>query len=637
MDKVVAENPIADKVFEFIEYTNQSIFLTGKAGTGKTTLLKRIKKESSKKMAIVAPTGVAAMNAKGTTINSFFQLPPGSFFPGDIGFQNLQEGFVSIRSAVNDLSYNNDKLKLFNELELLVIDEVSMVRCDVMDMIDALLRSVRKNNNPFGGLQLLLIGDLYQLPPVTKREDWAVLSRAYPSPYFFDSLVVRQHPLVQIELTKVFRQTEETFIKILNDIRSNHIDDEGLALLNQRFNPDFKDDQDIRPIIITSHNAEANLINKQKLDELEGEIHTFDAEVNGEFKELGLQAEQQLTLKVGAQIMFIKNDTGEDRKFYNGKIGKIKSIENGEIYVSFVGEEDLLLTQSSWQSFEYKLDEEEQVSQNQVGEFLQYPIKLAWAVTIHKSQGLTFDHAIIDAGKSFIAGQVYVALSRVRTLDGLVLRSKINKDSLRSNHEVINFMKPLSLEQLTQMMKEAQEKFVLQLVLNHFRFHQVIDELNLMDHDPEINKANIPLFKTQLGEIIAAVSSLVLLVDKFKAQVMLLHQQGGFAAQATFQARIVAANTYFARELAVKVLNPMLKLIRVKPKNKIQQQIQYQLQKIRQQIDNSITLMHIGAGLLEQPLHVEEYQAWIVKHRTKQKKVQENGSAAQEAVTLQLF
>ena len=637
MDKVVAENPIADKVFEFIEYTNQSIFLTGKAGTGKTTLLKRIKKESSKKMAIVAPTGVAAMNAKGTTINSFFQLPPGSFFPGDIGFHNLQEGFVSIRSAVNDLSYNNDKLKLFNELELLVIDEVSMVRCDVMDMIDALLRSVRKNNNPFGGLQLLLIGDLYQLPPVTKREDWTVLSRAYPSPYFFDSLVVRQHPLVQIELTKVFRQTEETFIKILNDIRSNHIDDEGLALLNQRFNPDFKDDQDIRPIIITSHNAEANLINKQKLDELEGEIHTFDAEVNGEFKELGLQAEQQLTLKVGAQIMFIKNDTGEDRKFYNGKIGKIKSIENGEIYVSFVGEEDLLLTQSSWQSFEYKLDEEEQVSQNQVGEFLQYPIKLAWAVTIHKSQGLTFDHAIIDAGKSFIAGQVYVALSRVRTLDGLVLRSKINKDSLRSNHEVINFMKPLSLEQLTQMMKEAQEKFVLQLVLNHFRFHQVIDELNLMDHDPEINKANIPLFKTQLGEIIAAVSSLVLLVDKFKAQVMLLHQQGGFAAQATFQARIVAANTYFAKELAVKVLNPMLKLIRVKPKNKIQQQIQYQLQKIRQQIDHSITLMHIGAGLLEKPLHVEEYQAWIVKHRTKQKKVQENGSAAQEAVTLQLF
>ncbi|RWU06460.1 ATP-dependent DNA helicase [Pedobacter chitinilyticus] len=638
MDKVVAENPIADKVFEFIEYTNQSIFLTGKAGTGKTTLLKRIKKESSKKMAIVAPTGVAAMNAKGTTINSFFQLPPGPFFPGDIALQHLQDGFVSIRSAVSDLSYTNDKLKLFNELELLVIDEVSMVRCDVMDVLDALLRSVRKNSSPFGGLQLLLIGDLYQLPPVTKREDWAFLSKAYPSPYFFDSIVVRQHPLLQIELTKVFRQTEETFINILNDIRNNQINDEGLALLNQRFDPVFKDNRDINPIIITSHNAEANLINKQKLDELEGEVYTFDAEVNGDFKELGLQAEQQLALKVGAQIMFIKNDTGEDRKFYNGKIGKINSIVHDDIYVSFADEEELLLlTKSSWQSFEYKLDEEEQVSQNQVGEFLQYPIKLAWAVTIHKSQGLTFDHAIIDAGKSFIAGQVYVALSRVRTLDGLVLKSKINKDSLRSNNEVINFMKPLSLEQLDQMKVEAQEKFILQLVLNHFRFNPITYELNLIDNDPEINRANIPMFKTQLAEIIESVSALTVLIEKFQTQVKLLHQQGGFAVQATLQARIVAANTYFAKELMIKALNPVLKLVRVKPKNKIQQQIQHQLQKVRQQIDNSITLMHIGAELLETQLRTEDYEAWIVKHRTKQKKVQESGSNAQEAITLQLF
>ena len=637
MDNVVAENPIADKVFEFIEYTNQSIFLTGKAGTGKTTLLKRIKKESSKKMAIVAPTGVAAMNAKGTTINSFFQLPPGSFFPGDIGLQNLQEGFVSISSVVNDLSYTNDKLKLFNELELLVIDEVSMVRCDVMDMIDALLRSVRKNSNPFGGLQLLLIGDLYQLPPVTKREDWTVLSMVYPSPYFFDSIIVRQHPLVQIELNKVFRQTEETFIKILNDIRNNQITDEDLKLLNQRFDPDLKDDRDINPIIITSHNAEANLINKQKLDELEGEVYTFDAEVSGEFKELGLQAEQQLALKVGAQVMFIKNDTGEDRKFYNGKIGKIKSINQGEIYVSFTGEDDLLLTKSAWQSFEYKLDEEEQVSQNQVGELLQYPIKLAWAVTIHKSQGLTFDHAIIDAGKSFIAGQVYVALSRVRTLDGLVLKSKINKDSLRSNNEVINFMKPLNLEQLDQMKVAAQEKFILQLVLNHFRFNHIIYELNLIDNDPEINRANIPMFKAQLAEIIDSISALALLIEKFQTQVKLLHQQGGFTAQAAIQARVVAANAYFAKELTVKALSPVLKLVRVKPKNKIQQQIQHQLQKVRQQIDNAITLMHMGSGLLETQLKTEDYQAWIVQQRTKQKKVQESGSNSQEAITLQLF
>lgn len=637
MLNVDATNPIADKVFEFIEYTNQSIFLTGKAGTGKTTLLKRIKKESSKKMAIVAPTGVAAMNAKGTTINSFFQLPPGSFFPGDIALHNLQAGFVSIQSAVNDVSFNNDKIKLFNELELLVIDEVSMVRCDVVDMIDALLRSVRKNNNPFGGLQLLLIGDLYQLPPVTKREDWAFLSRAYPSPYFFDSLVIRKNPVLQIELTKVFRQTEETFIKILNDIRSNQINDESLALLNQRFDPTFKAEGDINPIIITSHNAEANLINKQKLDELDGEAYTFDAEISGEFKELGMQAEQQLALKVGAQIMFIKNDTGEERKFYNGKIGKIKSIAAEEIYVSFPDEEDLLLTRSSWQSFEYKIDDEEQVSQNQVGEFLQYPIKLAWAVTIHKSQGLTFDHAIIDAGKSFISGQVYVALSRVRTLNGLVLKSKINKDSLRSNKEVIAYMQPLEIEQLAQLMEKSQEQFILQMVLNHFSFHPISNALNLMDNDAELNKANIPLLKMQLKEIIAAVDLLNSMVEKFKAQVKLLNQQDGFAAQQTLQDRIVAANAYFAKELNFKVLNPIVKQIRVKPKNKIQQQVQYQFQKIRQFVENSITLMHIGTGFLEEPIKPADYKVWIAKNRTQQKRPQDNRSATQESVTLQLF
>lgn len=639
MEKVVDENPIADKVFEFVEYTNQSIFLTGKAGTGKTTLLKRIKKESSKKMAIVAPTGVAAMNAKGTTINSFFQLSPASYFPGDIGLQNLQSGFVSIKSAVSDLSFTNDKLKLFNELELLVIDEVSMVRCDVMDMVDALLRSVRKNNNPFGGLQLLLIGDLYQLPPVAKREDWAFLSRAYPSPYFFDALVIRQNPPLQIELTKVFRQTEETFINILNDIRSNQISDASLAILNQRFDPVLKDDEQVNPIIITSHNAEANLINKQKLEELPGETYTFDAEINGEFRELGLQAEQQLVLKVGAQIMFIKNDTGDDRKFYNGKIGKIKSIADDEIYASFAdGEEDLLLTKSSWQSFEYKLDAEDQVSQNQVGEFLQYPIKLAWAVTIHKSQGLTFDHAIIDAGKSFITGQVYVALSRVRTLDGLVLRSKINKDSLRSNKEVVNFMQPLSLQALTERMQGAQEQFILQLVLNHFSFNGVVLAIDELATDQEIVKANLPGFKSQLAEITKAITPLVTMVQKLQAQVLQLQQQSGFSAQQAIQDRIVAANAYFAKEISHKALNPILKLIRVKPKNKIEQQIQHQLQKLRRVVDNSITLMAIGTDLLANKIEKESYVSWINEQRKKQVKTQVNKSAAApEAITLQLF
>ncbi|HWW41129.1 ATP-dependent DNA helicase, partial [Pedobacter sp.] len=459
MSTTGSTNDIFDKVLSFIDTTNQNIFLTGKAGTGKTTLLRKIKETSAKKIVIVAPTGVAAMNAKGVTINSFFQLPPGSFFPGDISLENLQAGILSISSMVSDLSYTREKTKLFNELELLVVDEVSMVRCDLLDVIDAILRTVRKNNLPFGGVQVLLIGDLYQLPPVTKREDWAFLNRAYASPYFFEALVIRRNPLLQIELTNVFRQTEPEFINILNDIRNNRINENDLSLLNQRYEPSFSASNELNPIIITSHNAEANTINKEKLDELQGPEYTFEGEISGEFRDLNLQAEQSLKLKEGAQIMFIKNDTGDNRKFYNGKIGKVKSIIDGEIIISFPQEEDLLLEKSSWQSFEYKTDTEEAIVQQQVGEFSQYPIKLAWAVTIHKSQGLTFDSAIIDAGKSFVAGQVYVALSRVRTLQGLILKSKITTESLRSNPEVLNYMKPAKEEELSNILVTEQEKY----------------------------------------------------------------------------------------------------------------------------------------------------------------------------------
>lgn len=637
MVKIDSTNAIAKKVFEFIEYTNQSIFLTGKAGTGKTTLLQKIKSSSSKKMVIVAPTGVAAMNAKGTTINSFFQLSPGSFFPGDISIQHLQNGMNSIKSIVSNLNYTNDKLKIFKELELLVIDEISMVRCDVLDMIDALLQAVRKNNNPFGGLQLLLIGDLYQLPPVAKQEEWSFLSKIYSSPYFFDSLVIRNHPVLQIELTTIFRQTEEAFIKILNDIRNNQINEETLNLLNQRFDPTYKDDTEINPIIITSHNAEANLINNSKLAELKGETYTVKAEIDGEFKETGLQAEKELNLKVGAQVMFIKNDTGEDRKFYNGKIGKIKSIANEKIYVSFPNEDELLLTKSSWQSFEYKVNKEEQIEQQQIGEFLQYPIKLAWAVTIHKSQGLTFDHAIIDAGKSFISGQVYVALSRVKTLKGLTLRSKINKDSLYTNNHIVAYLNPLKIEQLNQLMFKAQEQFILQLILDHFSFHSIFIELENINKNLEMNKVQTLQFKTELEKIITTTKSLISLVDKFQSQIKQLYQKSGFTAQEKLHERILAASTYFTKELNLKILNKVILIIRVKAKNKIQQQIQHQLQQVRQQIENSITLMQIGSELLLKKIDTSDYTDWINTHRKKNRTVLNISSTGQQIVTLQLF
>ena len=631
-----SSNSIFDKVLSFIDYTNQNIFLTGKAGTGKTTLLKRIKESSSKKMAVVAPTGVAAMNAKGNTINSFFQLPPGSFFPGDISLENLQSGILSIQSMVSDLSYTRDKINLFNELELLVIDEVSMVRCDLLDVIDAILRSVRKNTMPFGGVQLLLIGDLYQLPPVTKREDWAFLSRAYPSPYFFDALVIRRNPLLQIELTTVFRQTEPEFINILNDIRNNQISESSLDLLNKRYDPQFSSTDDLNPIIITSHNAEANTINKEKLDELTGEEYTFEGEVSGEFRDLGLLAEQTLKLKEGAQIMFIKNDTGDNRKFYNGKIGKVKSVKDGEIYIYFPQEDDLLLEKSSWQSFEYKADPEQAIVQQQVGEFSQYPIKLAWAVTIHKSQGLTFDNAIIDAGKSFVAGQVYVALSRVRTLNGLILKSKISTESLRSNTEVINYMKPANEDDLEHILITEQERFILQVVLNHFSLNRVLSGLETISSNSEIVKSHLPEFKSLLAQLNKSVKDLMILSEKFQTQVKQLHKQAGFKDQQVLQDRIESALAYFTKEITIQLLNPVNKNIRIKPKNKIQQQIQHLLQKYRQIIEARVSQMQFGSRLLKEPVKPEDYIAWIDKHKTKPN-TKPGSSSVEPTVTLQLF
>jgi hypothetical protein len=631
-------NFVADKVLEFIEYTTQNIFLTGKAGTGKTTLLRKIQSSTSKKMAILAPTGVAAMNAKGTTINSFFQLPPGSFFPGDISMENLQSGILSIQSMVAELSYSKEKTDLFRLLELLVIDEVSMVRCDLLDVIDAILRKVRGINEAFGGVQLLFIGDLYQLPPVTKREEWSFLNRAYASPYFFDAQVIRRSPVLQVELTQVFRQTEPAFINILNDIRNNTISETSLNLLNERYDPDFKASESLNPIIITSHNAEANAINKQKLEELPGQEYTFEGETNGTFRDLGLQAEQSLKLKTGAQVMFIKNDVGENRRYYNGKIGKIKSIslDATEIYITFPGEEDMLLKKSSWQSFEYKAEGDEDIMQQQVGEFTQYPIKLAWAVTIHKSQGLTFDHAIIDAGKSFIAGQVYVALSRVRTLNGLILRSRISTESLRSNPEVINFMKPASVEALNSQITTAQERFILQLILRNYTLISLRVGLDSLVNNPDVKKTGLPELQIALHQMDKSIDDLSTLLGRFHGQLMSLHDSKGFD-QEQLASRLDAAFQYFSKELTVQLLNPLNKNIRVKPKTKVQQHVQQLLLKFRQTIEHKLIQMQQSLELLKEPIKPEAYKAWIGKQKTQLNTKPANPAGNSNAVNLQLF
>ena len=637
MSTAAPSNEIFDKVISFIEYTNQSIFLTGKAGTGKTTLLRKIKETTAKKTVIVAPTGVAAMNAKGVTINSLFQLPPGSFFPGDVSLASLRAGVVSIKNLLTELNYSRERKSLLTELELMIIDEVSMVRCDVIDAVDAILRMVRKNDAPFGGVQLLLIGDLFQLPPVTKREDWDLLSKVYPSPYFFEATVVKQHPLLQVELKTVFRQTEPEFVEILNDIRNNQIGEARLAILNQRFDPDFKQAEGSNHIIITSHNAEANAVNNEKLDELEGQDYIFEGQVDGTLNVQNLPVEQSLRLKIGAQVMFIKNDTGENRKFYNGKIGKIKSIAGEEIYISFPDEEDLLLERASWQSFEYKANENQAIVQQQVGEFYQFPIKLAWAVTIHKSQGLTFDSAIIDAGNSFVSGQVYVALSRVRTLNGLILRSKINKESLRSNMEVLNYMNTGNEGALSELLSSAQERYIIHLFTNVFSFQEVIESLNTVTSDHEIMKSNDAELRSVIGNLNRSEEALQDVSSRFQSQLRQLQKESGLKDHKTIHARIEAAFNYFSKEINLQVINPLNKQIRGKPKSKSDQKLVHLFQQHRLAAENKLYKMRIATEIAAEASNWEDPHLLMKKIHELLKKKMNTPAAAQNATTIQLF
>ncbi|MBB2150588.1 ATP-dependent DNA helicase [Pedobacter gandavensis] len=638
MSTVDSANEIFDNVISFIEYTNQSIFLTGKAGTGKTTLLRKIKETTAKKTVIVAPTGVAAMNAKGVTINSLFQLPPGSFFPGDVNLASLRAGVVSIKSLLTEINYSKERKTLLMELELMIIDEVSMVRCDVIDAVDAILRMVRKNDAPFGGVQLLLIGDLFQLPPVTKREDWELLSKIYPSPYFFEATVVKQNPLLQVELKQVFRQTEPEFVDILNDIRNNQIGEERLAILNQRFDPLFKQAEGSNHIIITSHNAEANTINNEKADELEGEDFVFEGQVEGTFSPQVLPVEQSLRLKIGAQVMFIKNDTGDDRKFYNGKIGKVKSILGEEIYISFPDEEeDLLLERSSWQSFEYKANENNAIVQQQVGEFFQFPIKLAWAVTIHKSQGLTFDSAIIDAGNSFVSGQVYVALSRVRTLNGLILRSKINKESLRSNIEVLNYMKLGNVDSLTDFLAAAQERYIIHLFSSTFSFNELTDSFEKLSADHEVMKSTDPEFRSMIGNLSRSIEALQGVSIKFQSQLRQLQKEHGLKDPMSIHTRMDAAYNYFAKELTLQVINLLNKHIRTKPKNKSDQKLVALFTQHRLVADHKIFKIRAATEIAGKAANWENQHELMKKIQELLKKKMNSPGAAQNATTMQLF
>ncbi|MBA3900547.1 MAG: helix-turn-helix domain-containing protein [Bacteroidetes bacterium] len=477
------ENNAAALASKFINQTTRHIFLTGKAGTGKTTFLRYITAHTHKKAVIAAPTGIAAINAGGVTLHSLFQLPFGAFVPSKdknsevSNYQKINNPY----SLIKDLQIRGNKRRLIQEIELLIIDEVSMLRADLLDAIDTVLRTIRRQQNvPFGGVQVLFIGDLLQLPPVVKDFEWQVLRNYYKSAHFFEAQALQQNKPLYIELEKIYRQSDDTFISVLNHLRDNKITKDDIDLLNKYYKPNFKSDSGENIIYLTTHNQKADRINGEELKNLKGNSFSYKAEVTGEFNEHAYPVEETLELKIGAQVMFIKNDLSGKQAYFNGKIGKISEIGKDAILVAFDdGSQNVLVEKYLWENKRFTINEiTNEVEEKAVGKFLHYPIKLAWAITVHKSQGLTFKKAIIDVGAAFAPGQVYVALSRLTSLDGLVLTSPINYESITEDVAITQFSaiknKPEALEEL---LETERGRYVKDFTISCFGFSHLLYHL----------------------------------------------------------------------------------------------------------------------------------------------------------------
>lgn len=545
----VTVNEKLDLANNFVLHTNQNIFLTGKAGTGKTTFLQQIKQLSAKRLAVVAPTGVAAINAGGVTIHSLFQLPFGPLVPG----ATQREG----------KKFNKEKINLLRTLDLLVIDEISMVRSDVLDGIDEVLRQYRTSSAPFGGVQLLLIGDMQQLPPVIKDEDWALLRPYYDTGYFFGSKALRQTSYVPIELTHIYRQSDERFISLLNSIREKTVTRAQLDNLNQRYIPDFSPKDDEGYITLSTHNSAAQQINSQKLLALKAKSRHFTATVDGDFPAHTYPTDASLELKVGAQVMFIKNDISRDKLYYNGKIGRITDMDDSAIYVkSHQGGEDIVVYPADWTNIKYTLDPvTKEIKSEPIGTFRQFPLKLAWAITVHKSQGLTFEKAILDVSSAFAHGQVYVALSRCKTLDGLVLRSPIPAHSIKTELELEDFHERVQQqtpnEQHLHQAKLTNQQHLLRELFSFerttsllYRCRRVVNE-----HASSLDAEGVPIL-TQLTDLVRERVSDV--SGRFQQQLPSYFASENLPEHnPALQERVSKAGTYFQTLLGSELL-PLL-------------------------------------------------------------------------------
>ena len=561
----LSTNPQLELAYEYVQYTNQNIFLTGKAGTGKTTFLRRIKEESQKRLAVVAPTGVAAINARGTTIHSLFQLPFGPFVPG---ITDLNKG----------RKFTKKKINLIRSLDLLIIDEISMVRCDVLDAIDEVLRRYKAPHLPFGGLQLLMIGDLHQLPPVVRQEQWQLLQHHYPTPYFFGSQALRRTQPVVIQLTHIFRQSDQVFIDLLNKVRDNQLDQSVLDALNSRYRPNFSAKEAEGYITLTSHNRTAQETNEKQLAALAGNVQTFDAKIDGDFPEHAYPTLEKLEFKVEAQVMFIKNDPSPEKLFYNGKIGRITKIMEDAIYVQCPGEPKPIWVQpTDWENVKYELNESsKKVEEKVVGTFTQYPLKLAWAITIHKSQGLTFERAIIDAQAAFAHGQVYVALSRCKTFEGIVLRSPIRFSSVKTDSVVKNYSKDAEQNAPDhQHLQQSKHQFQQDLILELFQFEAVQKaiqrvERTYFEHEnilTSIALQQVRHWQVQVQQLVIEVAlRFQLQLQRFFAEATLPEENGAL------QTRIQKASVYFLEQIQQKLMPELEKIPTVTDNKKVSEQ-----------------------------------------------------------------
>ena len=541
-------NQKLDFVEELVLYTDAHIFLTGKAGTGKTTFLKNLPLKTYKRMVVVAPTGVAAINAGGQTIHSFFQLPFGPLPPGE-----MNAGPRSMAAQLHRMK--KQKLNLMRSLDLLIIDEISMVRADVLDAIDAVLRRVRRSQKPFGGVQLLMIGDVHQLAPVAKAEEWEVLSPHYDTPYFFGSLVLKNTPYTCVELEHIYRQHDDDFITLLNKVRNNQMDDVCVRVLNSRFKPSFVPKDEEGYITLTTHNYQADQINESKLAAIKEKPLIFKAEVHGTFPENTYPTKEELELKVGAQVMFVKNDPSPEKAFFNGKIGRVVGYDEKENTVTVeCGGERITVEKLKWQNMEYAINPENQeIEENEIGSFTQIPLRLAWAVTIHKSQGLTFDKVIVDAGQAFAHGQVYVALSRCTSLEGLVLKTRITSNALVNDFSVNRFVDALPEKEPTQeKVDQLRHEYELETLLELIDFDGIYKDFGrlmkvIYDNDTLFEHSLIQDLSQRRNKIHEELCSIGF---KFESQIRKLHDQAPSCEQnPALQERLIKGVAYFDEHL----------------------------------------------------------------------------------------